>query len=83
MMHCFLRSNCTQIGEDLDSLPMLEQLLRCENTSAHQKMADVLWDARSDRDAIQQLMALGNDLDVWRADAVSNASSNEDDRAEG
>lgn len=33
-----------QLGETLDSLSLLERLLRCENNSAHERIAAILWD---------------------------------------
>jgi hypothetical protein len=39
------------LGEDLDSLPLLERLLRCESTDAHSNIAAALWDSTSCQDA--------------------------------
>ena len=33
-----------ELGEDLESLPLLERLLRCENSAAHERIAAILWD---------------------------------------
>lgn len=40
-----------RLGEELDSLPFLERLLRCENPAAHDAIAGAMWDAASDAEA--------------------------------
>lgn len=55
-----------RVGESEDTLPIVERLLRCENEAAHQRIADVLWDAASDAEAMQQLEQLGRqELSGW------------------
>lgn len=57
-----------QIGETLDSLSGLERLLRCTNSAAHDRIADVLWEAKSDQVAVSNLEKLGNEnLSDWEA----------------
>ena len=43
------------LGESLDSLSMLERLLRCESGAAHEHVAAALWDSDSEHDAAAQL----------------------------
>jgi hypothetical protein len=49
------RLQLLQLGEALDDLPLLERLLRCEAEAAHAVIADTLWEAESDADAVTQL----------------------------
>ncbi len=44
-----------QLGEELESLPLVERLLRCSAEAAHAEMAAALWDAQSDEDAYTAL----------------------------
>jgi len=44
-----------KLGETLEVLPLLERLLRCESEAAHGVIADTLWEAGSDVDAVTQL----------------------------
>lgn len=46
------------LGESLDSLSILERLLRCGNDDAHQHVAAALWDADSEQHAISELEKL-------------------------
>lgn len=44
----------------------MERLLRCESEAAHQRVADLLWDATSDAEAMQQLEQLASqELSGW------------------
>lgn len=49
---------CAELGETLDSLPPLERLLRCESEAAFGPMAEALWEAASDSDAVAALERL-------------------------
>lgn len=69
-----------ELGETLESLPVLERLLRCESTSAHKEIAHTLWDSHSDSQAITYLKFLAADkLLEWEDTAVAK----EDSRAQG
>ena len=75
-----------QLGEDLDSLPSAERLLRCENEAAHGPIADIIWDSSSDTEALQQLQALAaKHLVDWEQDlkASSRGESGVDLSVEG
>lgn len=54
-------SVCVQIGESLESLSDLERVLRITSTHAHERIADVLWDASSDQDALSGLQKIANE----------------------
>ena len=57
-----------------ESLPLLEQLLQCQNKSAHEAIADTLWRAESDADAVVQLRRLADEqLRQWNAEEQGNA----------
>lgn len=47
-----------ELGETLETLPILERLLRCEHETAHQEMSAVLWDSESDSAAVLALEKL-------------------------
>ena len=49
---------CEELGETVDGLDMLERLLRCGSTNAHEAMAECLWEASSDESAMEQLTDL-------------------------
>ena len=69
-----------ELGETLESLPVLERLLRCENTGAHKEIAHTLWDSHSDSQAITYLKLLAADkLLEWEVTTVAK----EDGRAQG
>lgn len=68
------------MGETLGDLPTLERLLRNNNPDAHDKIADVLWEADNDQDAVTQLRQLANTrLSLWEADASPQGTSSESD----
>ena len=55
-----------EIGEDLDSLPLLERLLRCPCEDAYEPMAEVLWESSTDAEAVQALERLADqNLTTW------------------
>jgi uncharacterized membrane protein YgcG len=61
-----------QAGESEESLPPLERLLRCEHEGAHLAIADALWEAPSDADALAALARLasgGGALAAWEAES--------------
>ena len=69
-----------ELGETLEALPVLERLLRCENTAAHKEIAWALWDSHSDAQAATYLKLLAADkLLEWE----ETAEVKEDTRAQG
>ena len=48
------------MGETLESLSLLDRLLRCELAEAHEHIAHILWDAESDAVAVSQLESLAD-----------------------
>lgn len=69
----------------MDSLPLVERLLRCELEAAHSHVADTIWDSSSDAEAMQQLEALAQQhLKDWeqqmklssRGDGTAAAEAN-------
>jgi len=75
------------MGETLDSLPLLERLLRCELPEAHERISHVIWDAASDAEAVLQLEVLADAHVVgWEAavkGTTTDARAAVDDRSEG
>ncbi len=70
----------TELGETLESLPVLERLLRCENTAAHKEIAWALWDSHSDSQAATYLKLLAAEkLLEWE----ETTEAKEDTRAQG
>ena len=67
-----------ELGETLESLPILERLLRCENPSAHQEMAAVLWDATSDAEAVMHLERLAAEKVVLWEEEESHPTDDRD-----
>ena len=56
------------LGESLDSLSLLERLLRCENESAHEHVASTLWEANNEQAALDALNRLATEhLSEWEA----------------
>lgn len=47
-----------EVGEDLDTLPALERLLRCAATPCHEQLAEECWAAQSAEEAVERLAAL-------------------------
>lgn len=75
-----------QVGEAEHTLPLVERLLRCENEAAHARIADLLWDAGSDAEALQQLEQLAQqELAGWEQQLRERggAASSDDVTAEG
>lgn len=69
-----------EIGEELESLPLLERLLRSQSTDAHSEIAAVLWDSESDGQAKAELERLGeHKLAEWE----DGSSDREEQAAEG
>jgi hypothetical protein len=55
-----------QLGETRESRPILERLLRCDVTSAHEAISDILWEATSDAEAVAQLTTLAQqNVTAW------------------
>ena len=72
------RDGMAELGERLDSLPLLERLLRCEAPEAHAAVAAALWDSASDGEAIAALEALADaSVAAWEA-AVRDGSGREE-----
>jgi tRNA-dihydrouridine synthase 3 len=64
---CTMRA--PQVGETEEGLPPLERLLRCDQEAAHLAIADALWEAPSDADAVAALTRMaGADLAAWEAE---------------
>lgn len=57
------RQNITdpRVGETLEGLSWIERLLRCEHLDAHGAIADALWEATSDADAMTALNRIGSE----------------------
>jgi hypothetical protein len=53
---------------------VLERLLRCSSTDAHEKIAGILWDATSDATAVQQLTQLADEELLHWEQAVEEAA---------
>jgi hypothetical protein len=67
-----------ELGEELDSLPLLERLLRCESGDAHAAVSAVLWDSGSDAEAVATLDALADaNVTVWEAAAREGSAREE------
>ncbi len=59
------------LGESLESLSLLERLLRCGSEEAHEHVAAALWDSESEQQAAGQLEKLAAEhLSEWEAAAV-------------
>ena len=72
-----------ELGEELDSLPLLERLLRCDSGAAHAAVSAALWDSGSDAEAAAQLEALaGANLVAWEA-AARDGSAREEAATQG
>lgn len=72
-----------ELGETADGLPPLERLLRCENEAAHGPIAEALWDAACDADAVAALERLaGGELRAWEEELRASGGRDErrDDR---
>jgi len=67
-----------ELGETVDSLPILERLLRCESDDAHQEMASVLWKAGSDAEAVIALEKLASENVVRWEDEVRTGGDRDD-----
>jgi len=73
---------CTELGETLEDLPLLERLLRCENEAAYGPIAEALWEAGSDGEAVAALERLAADSVVqWEQDL--RASNERGERGDG
>jgi tRNA-dihydrouridine synthase 3 len=77
-----------ELGETLDTLPPLERLLRCENEAAFGPMAEALWEAASDADAVAALERLAAEhLAEWeeqlRAGSDRGGGSRADKQVQG
>lgn len=69
-----------ELGEELDSLPLLERTLRCQSPDAHAEIAATLWDSSSDEEARGALEQLADQkLSEWE----NNDSDREEQVAEG
>ncbi|CAL8466678.1 g6214 [Coccomyxa elongata] len=75
-----METAASELGEELDSLPVLERLLRCQSTDAHAEIAAALWDSSSDAEARGVLEQLANEK---VADWESNGEEREERVAEG
>lgn len=68
------------MGESDDTLPIMERLLRCENEAAHARIADLLWDASSDAEAMQQLEQLAiQELAGWEQQQRERGTDSRDE----
>ena len=67
-----------ELGERLDSLPLLERLLRCESPDAHAAVSAALWDSASDAEAFVQLEGLADESVIaWEAAARDGSGREE------
>jgi hypothetical protein len=58
----------------------MERLLRCENEAAHARIADLLWDASSDAEAMQQLEQLAiQELAGWEQQQRERGADSRDE----
>ena len=77
------------MGEQLDSLPLLERMLRCELPEAHELISHILWDAANDLEAVEQLKSLADsNIEAWElalrtSGDRSDRGSRSDDRSNG
>lgn len=74
---------CAELGETVEGLSPLERLLRCESEAAHGPIAEALWDAASDADAVTALERLAaGELGAWEEELRSSGGRDErrDDR---
>jgi tRNA-dihydrouridine synthase 3 len=68
-----------RVGETVEGLSWAERLLRCENSDAHAAIADTLWDAASDAEALAALERLGADRVVaWEEEERARGSGGRD-----
>ncbi len=73
-----------EIGEDLDSLPLLERLLRCPCEDAYEPMAEVLWESSTDAEAVQALERLADqNLTTWEGLVQSGTSRSSSSSTQG
>lgn len=71
-----------KIGEDLDSLPLLERLLRCESEASHESIAHIIWDAGSDLDAENELTKVADEnLLVWEEEVQGGGRAGSDENS--
>ncbi|KAF8063726.1 DUS3L [Scenedesmus sp. PABB004] len=74
-----------RVGESEAELPLLERLLRCEAEAAHGPIAEAIWDAASDADAVTALEALAaSSLAGWEEELRAggrDGSGRDDDAA--
>lgn len=68
-----------ELGESLGALDPLERLLRCEADSAHGVVAEALWEAGSDEEAVAALRALAAArLGGWEAEVAAGGGDDRD-----
>ena len=72
------------IGEEsADALDPVERLLRNANEAAHVAIADALWEAASDSDAMAALRRLQEDKgEAWEQEVKASSGSRDDGREE-
>lgn len=67
-----------ELGEELDSLPLLERLLRCESSDAHAAVSSALWNSASDAEAVGELESLADaSVVAWEAAAREGSAREE------
>ena len=70
-----------ELGETLETLPILERLLRCEHETAHQEMSAVLWESESDSAAVLALEKLAAENVVrWEEEVRMSGDGRDDNR---
>lgn len=74
---------CQELGETVESLPWLERLLRCESTDAHESMANILWDSKSDEEAIEKLTVEAKENVLQWEDLARQRDDSEEKAVEG
>ena len=70
----------SELGETLETLPILERLLRCEYETAHEEIAGALWDSASDAEAVAALERLSNENVVAWEEAAKESGSRDGGR---
>lgn len=70
-------------GEDLDSIGLLERLLRNSHEDAHAQIAAILWDSKSDDEAVDNLRRLADEhVQHWEAELMKSSRDRADNRAQ-
>jgi len=76
---------CTAMGQRVEDMTLLDRLLSCDNREgAHPAMADALWEAGSDQDAVVKFKKLAEEhLVKWEEQSGSGGDDGRDGRDRG